>query len=108
VDEIVSNSNPSQFLRVYASVRVGVSALGNPPFQECFLRPLLRTTSVENGEGFDWVSFRQKEKMFDIFIGKVRSWKELYFLVKPKSLAALNNLLTAEVGPSSAEGEAPI
>jgi len=33
--------------------------------------------------------------MFEIFAGKVRSFKERFFLVKPKSEAALNTLLDA-------------
>ena len=43
--------------------------------------------------GNDWVSFRQTKKMFEIFTGKVRSFKERFFLVKPKSEVALNTLL---------------
>jgi hypothetical protein len=47
----------------------------------------------------DWVSFRQTQKMFEIFAKKVRSFKEGFFLVRPKSVAALDNLLEiAEVG----------
>lgn len=38
------------------------------------------------------MSFRQN-KMFDIFAGKVRSFKELFLLVKPRSEAALDKLL---------------
>jgi len=41
----------------------------------------------------DWVSFRQTQKMFEIFAGKVRSFKERFFLVRPKSEAALDTLL---------------
>jgi hypothetical protein len=43
--------------------------------------------------GADWVSFRLTEKMFEIFTRKVRSFKERFFLVRPKSVAALDNLL---------------
>jgi hypothetical protein len=43
--------------------------------------------------GANWVSFRQTQKMFEIFAGKVRSFKERFFLVRPKSVAALHNLL---------------
>jgi hypothetical protein len=43
--------------------------------------------------GADWVSFRQTQKMFEIFAGKVRSYKERFFLVRPISVAALNSLL---------------
>jgi hypothetical protein len=43
--------------------------------------------------GTYWVSFRQTQKMFEIFAGKVRSFKERFFLVRPKSAAALDNLL---------------
>jgi hypothetical protein len=42
--------------------------------------------------GVDWVYFRQTQKMFKIFAGKVRSFKERFFLVRPKSAAALDNL----------------
>jgi len=63
--------------------------------------------SVQRGGGFAWVSFRQKEKMIDIFVGKVRSWKERYFLVKPRNVAALNNLLRPTIAPRSASDEAP-
>jgi len=43
--------------------------------------------------GNDWVSFRQTKKMFEIFAGKVQSFKERFFLVRPKSEAALSTLL---------------
>ena len=62
---------------------------------------------VERGGDSGWVSFRQKEKMFGILAGKVRSWKERYFLVKPKSSKALNNLLRVVDAPLAAGGEAP-
>jgi len=45
--------------------------------------------------GADWVSFRQTKKMFEIFTGKVQSFKERFFLVRPKSDAALDTLLEA-------------
>jgi hypothetical protein len=45
--------------------------------------------------GTDWVSFRQTQKMFEIFAGKIRSFKERFFLVRPKSTAAQDNLLEA-------------
>jgi hypothetical protein len=45
--------------------------------------------------GTNWVSFRQSQKIFEIFAGKVRSFKERFFLVRPKSVAALDNLLEA-------------
>jgi hypothetical protein len=45
--------------------------------------------------GTDWVSFRQTQKMFEIFAGKIRSFKERFFLVWPKSTAAQDNLLQA-------------
>jgi hypothetical protein len=48
--------------------------------------------------GADWVSFRQTQKMFEIFAGKVRSFKELFFQVRPKSVTALNNLLEVARG----------
>jgi len=41
----------------------------------------------------DWVSFRQTKKMFEIFVGKVQSFKERFFLIRPKSEAALSTLL---------------
>jgi hypothetical protein len=43
--------------------------------------------------GVDWVSFRQTQKMFEIFAGKVRNFKEHFFLIRPTSTAALDNLL---------------
>jgi hypothetical protein len=43
--------------------------------------------------GANWVSFRQTQNMFEIFAGKVWSFKERFFLVRPKSVAALDNLL---------------
>jgi len=46
--------------------------------------------------GTDWVSFRQTHKMFEIFAGKVQSFKERFFLVRPRSEPALNTLLKAE------------
>jgi len=58
------------------------------------------------GGGSGWVSFRQKEKMFNISVGKVRSFKEHYFLVRAKSEDALNNLLRAVEEPLAAGNEA--
>jgi hypothetical protein len=52
-------------------------------------------------QGTAWVSFRQNKKMFDIFAGKVRSFKERFFLVKLRSELALDTLL------QTAEGESP-
>jgi len=43
--------------------------------------------------GNDWVSFRQTKKMFEIFAGKVQSYKERFFFIRPKSEAALSTLL---------------
>jgi hypothetical protein len=49
--------------------------------------------------GTDWVSFRQTQKMFEIFAGKVRNFKERFFLIRPISTTALDNLLeTAKDG----------
>jgi len=48
--------------------------------------------------GTAWVSFRQNKKIFDIFAGKVRSFKERFFLVRPRSEVALNTLLQAVEG----------
>jgi hypothetical protein len=45
--------------------------------------------------GTDWVSFRQTQKMFEIFAGKVRNFKERFILIRPSSAAALDNLLEA-------------
>jgi len=45
--------------------------------------------------GAYWVSFRQTHKMFEIFVGKVRSFKECFFLVRPKNEATLDTLLEA-------------
>jgi len=45
--------------------------------------------------GANWVSFRQTQKMFEIFAWKVRSFKESFFLVRPRSEAALDTLLEA-------------
>ena len=45
--------------------------------------------------GTDWVSFRQTQKMFEAFAWKIWSFKERFFLVQPKSVAALENLLEA-------------
>ncbi|RHN51030.1 hypothetical protein MtrunA17_Chr6g0463961 [Medicago truncatula] len=45
--------------------------------------------------GTDVVSFRQTQKMFEVFAGKVQSFKERFFLVRPRSAAALDNLLEA-------------
>ncbi|KEH17193.1 hypothetical protein MTR_0034s0130 [Medicago truncatula] len=42
--------------------------------------------------GTDWVSFRQTQKMFEVFAGKVRSFKERFFLVRLRSAAALDTL----------------
>jgi len=52
------------------------------------------------------VSFRHNKKMFNIFTGKVKSFKERFFLVRSRSEAALNNHLTAAEEPSSVDGEA--
>jgi len=43
--------------------------------------------------GNDWVSFCQTKKMFEIFAGKVRSFKERFFFICPKSEAAMCPLL---------------
>lgn len=40
----------------------------------------------------DWVSFRQTQKMFEVFVKKVRSFKECFFLVRPRSATALDTL----------------
>lgn len=45
--------------------------------------------------GANWVSFGQTQKMFDIFAGKVWSFKEHFFLVRPRSEMTLNTLLEA-------------
>jgi hypothetical protein len=43
--------------------------------------------------GVNWVYFHQTQKMFEIFAGKVRSFKERFFLVRPKTVAAIDNHL---------------
>ncbi|RHN51863.1 hypothetical protein MtrunA17_Chr6g0473821 [Medicago truncatula] len=45
--------------------------------------------------GTDWVSFHQTQKMFEVFTGKVRSFKERFFLVRPRSAVALDTLVEA-------------
>jgi len=60
-----------------------------PPFKKLFF------TIFNVQRGADWVSFRQTKKMFDIFVGKVRSFKKRFFLVRPKSETALNSLSEA-------------
>ena len=63
---------------------------------------------VERGGGYKSVSFRQKEKMFNIFAGNVRSFMERFFLVRPKSEEALNNLLRPAEAARANDGEAPV
>jgi hypothetical protein len=46
------------------------------PFKNVFFTLFIVQRGVEKGGGSGWVCFRQKEKIFDIFAGKVRSWKE--------------------------------
>jgi hypothetical protein len=55
--------------------------------------------------GADLVSFRQTQNMFEIFARKVRCFKERFFLVRPKSAAALDNVL--EVAKDSVEERRP-
>ncbi|RHN38538.1 hypothetical protein MtrunA17_Chr0c01g0489631 [Medicago truncatula] len=43
--------------------------------------------------GTDWVSFRLTQKMFEVFAGKVQSFKERFFLVHLRSATALDSLL---------------
>ncbi|KEH20378.1 putative transposase (putative), gypsy type [Medicago truncatula] len=45
--------------------------------------------------GTDWVSFRQTQKMFEVFAGKVQSFMKRFFLVRPRSAAALDTLFKA-------------
>jgi len=82
--------------------------LGIPPFKNVFCALYSMQRGMERGGGFVWVSFRQKEKMFDIFVGKVSSWKKRYFLVKPKSAVAFDNLLRALTAPLPTGGETPV
>lgn len=81
MDEVVSFPNPSQFLRfyegVYEGVRIGVPVPKSLSFKKNVFFAIF---TVQRGTA--WVSFRQNKKMFDIFAGKVRSYKERFFLVK--------------------------
>lgn len=43
--------------------------------------------------GTNWVSFRQTHKMFDDFAGKIWSFKERYFLVRPRNDVVVESLL---------------
>ncbi|RHN74308.1 putative transposase (putative), gypsy type [Medicago truncatula] len=45
--------------------------------------------------GTDWISFRQNQKMYEVFAGKVQSFKECFFLVRPRSATALDILFEA-------------
>jgi len=81
--------------------------LGVDPSKNVFFPLFTVQRGMEKGAGSGWVSFRQNEKMFDIFAGKVRSWKEHYFLVRPKSVAALNNLLRSAGPPTAEDDKAP-
>lgn len=50
-----------------------------------------RGVGERRGQG--WVSFRQNKKIFFIFISKVKSFKDPFFLVRSRSEAALNNVM---------------
>ena len=76
--------NSYAFMRAFELV---CKYLEVPAFKNVFYT--IFTVQREN----DWVSFRQTKKMFEIFAGKVRSFKERFLLVRPKSEAALNTLL---------------
>jgi len=72
------------------------------PVQKCIFFPFHRIAGLDKGA---WVSFRQNKKMFNIFAGKVRTFKERFFLVRPISEAALDNLLRAVEEPSTVDDE---
>jgi len=56
-----------------------------------FKKVFLSVFTVQRGN--NWVFFHQTKKMFEIFAGKVRSFKERFLFVRPNSEAALNSLL---------------
>ena len=99
MDKVISRSNSSQFLRVYEGVRIGLSITWGRLLQKRNFTLFNIQRDVERGDWSGWVSFQQKEKKFNIFAGKVRSFKERYFLARPKSEEALNNLLWPALTP---------
>jgi len=76
--------NSYAFMRAFELV---CNYLKVPAFKNVFF------TIFNVHRGNDWVSFRQTKKMFEIFARKVRSFKERFFLIRPKSDAALSTLL---------------
>jgi len=78
--------NSYAFMRAFELV---CQYLRVPPFKNVFY------TIFTVQRGADWVSFRQTKKMFDIFAGKVQSFKERFFFMRPKSETALSSLLKA-------------
>ena len=84
--------NAYAFMRAFELV---CNYLKVPAFKNVFFTIF----TVQHGN--DWVSFRQTKKMFEIFAGKVRSFKERFFVIRLKRDAALSTLLGAAKDGSS-------
>lgn len=90
MDQVVALPNPSKLLCLHEAFELLCDYLKLPASKNVFF------SFFTVQKGVDWVPFRQTQKMFEIFVGKVRSFKERFFLVGPKIEAALATLLREE------------
>ena len=62
------------------------------PTKDLFFTIFIVLRWKEIGDMHGWVSFRQAKKMFDLFAGKMVSFKERFFLVRPRTGITLRSV----------------
>jgi len=104
VDEVVSLATASELLPYYEGVWVILPISSDHSFQKFVLYPLHCFARNRETRGQGWVSLRQNKKIFNIFVGKVKSFKECFFLVWLRTEAAFQNILTTIERPRADGG----
>ena len=61
------------------------------PHHPLFFYAFTLERGVDNGGDWSWVFLRQTKKFFSIYTDTLRSFKDKYFLTRPKIRVALDN-----------------
>jgi len=87
-----SQLNPASFAYLKAFELV-CYFLRLPATKELFLAIFTIQRGLDKDGGFNLVSFRQRQVLFEVFTSETMRFQERFFLVRPRTEVALNNVL---------------
>jgi hypothetical protein len=79
-----------------------------PVSKDLFFAIFAVRRNLDKDGGCVWVSFHQRTSLFEVFNAGVANFRERFFLVRPRTEAALQSVLKIVDRPSGEGGVAPV